>query len=208
TPAATGTAATAGPPAPGAELGRVQSPPVQRLVDVMLADSDNVVAEALARQVALARGRPASFAGAADAMALVLAELGLPTAESDLSDGSGLSRRNRLTPSLLTELLAGAAGGGRPAVAGLFGGLPVAGWSGTLLERFQAASGSGRAGVGVVRAKTGTLAGVDAMSGVVVTADGRLLAFALLADGVPVGHWDAQAGLDAIAARLAGCGCR
>jgi D-alanyl-D-alanine carboxypeptidase/D-alanyl-D-alanine-endopeptidase (penicillin-binding protein 4) len=60
----------------------------------------------------------------------------------------------------------------------------------------------------VVRAKTGTLSGVDAMAGVVVTADGRPLAFALLADRVPIGHWDAQAGLDAIAAALARCGCR
>jgi D-alanyl-D-alanine carboxypeptidase/D-alanyl-D-alanine-endopeptidase (penicillin-binding protein 4) len=42
---------------------------------------------------------------------------------------------------------------------------------------------------------------------VVVTADGRLLAFAVLADKVPVGKDRAEAGLDQIPAALAGCGC-
>jgi D-alanyl-D-alanine carboxypeptidase/D-alanyl-D-alanine-endopeptidase (penicillin-binding protein 4) len=86
-------------------------------------------------------------------------------------------------------------------------GLPVAGWSGTLADRFQAPAGTGRAGVGVVRAKTGTLSGVNAMSGVVTTAEGRPLVFALLADGVTVGAPAAEAKLDAIAAALARCRC-
>jgi D-alanyl-D-alanine carboxypeptidase/D-alanyl-D-alanine-endopeptidase (penicillin-binding protein 4) len=204
----TASASAAEPPAPGTELGRVESPPMLRLVEIMLAESDNIVAEALARQVALARDKPASYAGAAAAVDAVLAELGLPARESALADGSGLSRTNRLTASALTDILAYAAGGQRPELAGLLTGLPVAGWSGTLIDRFQAKSGSGKAGIGVVRAKTGTLSAVDAMAGVVVTADGRMLAFALLADGVTAGHWDAQATLDAIAARLAACGCR
>jgi D-alanyl-D-alanine carboxypeptidase/D-alanyl-D-alanine-endopeptidase (penicillin-binding protein 4) len=204
---ATGTA-VAQAPEPGAELGRVESPPLLRLVEFMLVESDNVVAEALARQVALARERPASYAGAAAAMEDVLTDLGLPARESDLVDGSGLSRRDRLTPSMLTDLLVLAAGGERPELGGILSGLPVAGWSGTLADRFRAPAGTGRAGVGIVRAKTGTLSGVHAMSGVVITAEGRALAFALLADGVTVGQPEAQAGLDAIAAALARCRCR
>ncbi|HEU4421309.1 MAG TPA: D-alanyl-D-alanine carboxypeptidase/D-alanyl-D-alanine-endopeptidase [Pilimelia sp.] len=200
--------ATPAPAAPGTELGRVASPPLLRLVEFMLASSDNVVAEALARQVAIAKDMPASYAGAAAAMKAVIADLGLPAAEVTLSDGSGLSRRNRLTPSLLTAVLAKAASGERPELYGVVSGLPVGGWSGTLVDRFKAASGTGKAGVGAVRAKTGTLSGVDAMSGVVTTSGGRVLAFALLADGVPIGHWDAQAALDAVAAALARCGCR
>jgi len=204
-PTASGAATT--PPAPGTELGRVWSPPMARLVEIMLSESDNIVAESLARQVALARGAPASFQGAAAAVDELLAEIGLPAGESALADGSGLSRTNRLSPSILTDLLAYAAANDRPQLGPVFSGLPVAGWSGTLTDRFQAKSGTGKAGMGVVRAKTGTLSGVDAMSGVVVTADGRTLAFALLADGVTAGHWEAQAALDAIAARLARCGC-
>jgi D-alanyl-D-alanine carboxypeptidase/D-alanyl-D-alanine-endopeptidase (penicillin-binding protein 4) len=174
----------------------------------MLIESDNVIAEALARQVALAKDQPASYAGAATAVEAVLGELGLPVAESALVDGSGLSRQNRLSPSFLTALLAQAATGKRPELYGVVSGLPVAGWSGTLAERFRAASGTGRPGLGAVRAKTGTLSGVDSMSGVITTTGGRVLAFALLADGVPIGHFDAQAALDAIAAALAKCGCR
>lgn len=217
-PAAAGatTGATAGPEAggseppevrPGGELGRVQSPPMIRLVEFMLEYSDNVVAEALARQVALAHGQPASFAGAAAAVDSAVAELGLDEAESALTDGSGLARSNRLTPSLLTDLLALAASDQRPELAGLFAGLPVAGWSGTLDDRYGD-SGRAAAGAGVVRAKTGTLTGVHALAGLVTTADGRLLAFAVLTDAAPGGPAAAQPALDRIAAALSGCGCR
>jgi D-alanyl-D-alanine carboxypeptidase/D-alanyl-D-alanine-endopeptidase (penicillin-binding protein 4) len=193
--------------APGVELGRVDSPPLVRIVDWMLQLSDNVLAEALARQVALAAGRPASFAGAAAAMETAVVELGLVAAESDLFDGSGLSRRNKVTPSMLTDLLTFAASGTKPELTVMFGGLPVAGWSGTLQDRFVTEPNN-RAGQGLVRAKTGTLSGVSALSGEVVTADGRLLVFAIMADGVPAGARDAsRAALDRIAAKLATCGC-
>ncbi|MFB6398563.1 D-alanyl-D-alanine carboxypeptidase/D-alanyl-D-alanine-endopeptidase [Polymorphospora lycopeni] len=210
--APTATAAGPGPEgamiAPGTELGQVQSPPMYRLVEFMLSDSENLIAEALARQVALARQQPASFAGGAAAVDAVLVELGLPEAESGLADGSGLSRTNRLTPSLLTDLIMLAAGGTRPELVGIFGGLPVAGWSGTLSHRFRSPAAGSAAGAGVVRAKTGTLSGVNAISGVVTTAEGRLLAFAILADQVPTDSSVAQPALDRIAGALASCGCR
>ena len=190
----------------GAELGRVESPPIQRLVDIMLTDSDNVVAEALARQVAVARGAPVSFSGAAIATTAVLAELGLPAGELLVTDGSGLSRRNRLTAGALSALLALAAGQNHPKLRGVFAGLPVAGWSGTLRERFGDPKAN-RAGYGIVRAKTGTLTGVTAMSGTVVTAGGRLLAFSVLADKV-ANRWEGQVTLDQLAVALARCGCQ
>ena len=191
-----------GGPVPGTELGRVLSPPATRLVEIMMADSDNVVAEALARQVALARGAPASYQGAAAALTGVLAALGVPVGDIVLADGSGLSRANRLTAAMLTDLLLAALAD--PVLAGMFAGLPVAGWSGTLAERFQTPQPDAGRGAGVVRAKTGTLSGVSALAGLVVTADGRLLVFALLANDAP---FQAQFGLDRIAATLAGCGC-
>ncbi|WP_232072767.1 D-alanyl-D-alanine carboxypeptidase/D-alanyl-D-alanine endopeptidase [Phytohabitans flavus] len=200
-------AAAGSAPAPGTELGKVESPPVLRLVEIMLVDSDNVVAESLARQVALAKDQPASFAGGAAATKAVLADLGLPAAEITLSDGSGLSRKNRLTPSVLTDVLRLAAGDQHPELAGLMAGLPVAAWSGTLRERYRSPAAKNVAGAGVVRAKTGTLTGINAISGVVTTADGRLLAFAVLADKVTAGADRAETGLDKITATLAGCGC-
>ncbi|MDG4794372.1 D-alanyl-D-alanine carboxypeptidase/D-alanyl-D-alanine-endopeptidase [Micromonospora sp. WMMD1082] len=208
-PAATeATGGPAGDTAPGAELGVVHSPPLIRLVDIMISESDNIVAEALARQVALARDQPASFAGAATAMAEVVSELALPVSGLSLADGSGLSRKNLISPALLTELLALAASPERPELAAIFGGLPVGGWSGTLRDRYGAAPGTA-AGAGVVRAKTGTLTRVHAIAGVVTTAEGRLLTFAVLTDEVPpAGMEPARAALDRIAAALATCGCR
>ncbi|MEU4478134.1 D-alanyl-D-alanine carboxypeptidase/D-alanyl-D-alanine-endopeptidase [Micromonospora sp. NPDC023966] len=204
-PAASGATAT-GTPAPGAELGKVQSLPMVRLVDIMISDSDNVIAEAMARQVALAKGKPGSFAGGAAATDQVLGELGLPADEISLADGSGLSRTNRISPSLLTDLITLAGNGSHPDLAAIFGGLPVGGWSGTLDERYQAAVT--KAGAGVVRAKTGTLSGVNAIAGLVTTTDGRLLTFAVLTDRTPDTLDETRQALDRITSALAGCGCR
>lgn len=189
-------------PSQGRELGRVESIPMGRMVEIMLAESDGVLSEMLARQVALAKNQPASYAGAAAAAAAVLADLGLPAAEAQLHDGSGFSRRNRLTPSLLTDLLRLAADPEHPELRGVFAGLAVAGWSGTLRDRYRSPQAGSRAGAGIVRAKTGTLRGVNSIAGVVVTADGRLLAFALMADAVQVGETAAKDALDRIAAAL------
>ena len=81
----------------------------------------------------------------------------------------------------------------------------MAGASGTLTDRFTGARD--KAGLGVVRAKTGTLTGASSLSGTVVDADGRLLGFVLEADAVS-STVAARAALDAAAAVLAGCGCR
>ncbi|WP_018721009.1 D-alanyl-D-alanine carboxypeptidase/D-alanyl-D-alanine endopeptidase [Salinispora fenicalii] len=202
---AAGAGATAG--APGTELGVVQSLPMVRLVDIMIVDSDNMVAEALARQVALAREQPASFSGAGESMEAVAGELGLPVDALTLTDGSGLSRANRISPALLTDLIRLAADGSRPELAALFGGLPIGAWSGTLAGRYTDVAA--QAGAGMVRAKTGTLTGVHAMAGLVTTADGRLLTFAVLTDRAPSGGLiQAQVTLDRITAALAACGCR
>jgi D-alanyl-D-alanine carboxypeptidase/D-alanyl-D-alanine-endopeptidase (penicillin-binding protein 4) len=205
-PAASGASAGAAP-APGTELGKVESLPLVRLVDIMISDSDNVIAEYLARQVALAKGKPASFVGGAAATDQVIGELGLPADEISLADGSGLSRTNRISPSLLTDLIILAGNGSHPELAAIFGGLPVGAWSGTLDDRYQASVT--KAGAGVVRAKTGTLTGVNAIAGLVTTADGRLLTFAVLTDRTPAGTLDeTREALDRISSALARCGCR
>jgi D-alanyl-D-alanine carboxypeptidase/D-alanyl-D-alanine-endopeptidase (penicillin-binding protein 4) len=187
-------------PAGARVLGEVLSPPVAGIVEQMLAGSDNVVAEALARQVAIAKAMPASFSGGAQATHSALAELGLPmTQGTGLVDGSGLSRDNRVTANHLVAVLTLAASPDRPQLRSVLSGLAVAGYSGTLDDR-------GRAGRGVVRAKTGTLTGVSALVGYVVDADGRLLAFAVIANGTP-GQFPGEAALDRLAERLSRCGC-
>jgi D-alanyl-D-alanine carboxypeptidase/D-alanyl-D-alanine-endopeptidase (penicillin-binding protein 4) len=203
---------TRGRAVPGAtELGAVDSPTVRQLVEQMLTHSDNDLAEALSRQVALAKGRPASFEGAATAVRSVLREL-LPTVGAGpgsvlLQDGSGLSRLDRVQPAAITRLLSAVAGARRAQLFPMLSGLPVAGFDGTLERRYR--KGPQVAAAGVVRAKTGTLNGVSALAGLVRTHDGRLLAFDITADAVPLPQMTAsQAALDRVAAALAACGCR
>jgi D-alanyl-D-alanine carboxypeptidase/D-alanyl-D-alanine-endopeptidase (penicillin-binding protein 4) len=80
----------------------------------------------------------------------------------------------------------------------------VAGGSGTLSDRYNDAASS--AGRGWVRAKTGTLDGVNTLAGVVQDADGKVLAFALMSNGSQIEQ--GRAALDVVAAALRGCGCR
>jgi D-alanyl-D-alanine carboxypeptidase/D-alanyl-D-alanine-endopeptidase (penicillin-binding protein 4) len=197
-------------PSAGRLLAAVQSPTVQQLVEAMLTHSDNDLAEALARQVAIAKGQPATFAGAAAALRSVLAAVLVHVGSSPgavlLSDASGLSRLDRVQPGALTRLLAAVAGADRDRLFPVLSGLPVAGFDGTLERRYR--KGPGLPAAGVVRAKTGTLNGVSALAGLVRTKDGRLLAFDLTANAVPLGSTLAsQTALDRLAAALAGCGC-
>jgi D-alanyl-D-alanine carboxypeptidase/D-alanyl-D-alanine-endopeptidase (penicillin-binding protein 4) len=182
-------------------LGEVLSPTIARLVEIMLVDSDNVVAEAMARQAALAKGLPGSFSGGAQATAAALTELGVPAGGVGLVDGSGLSDDNRVTANQLTAVLYRAASSKYPQLRAILSGLPVAGYSGTLSNRDQGA------GMGLVRAKTGTLNHVNALAGFVVDADGRLLAFAVLADAT-TNRGPAERALDRVASGVAACGCR
>ncbi|WP_399080364.1 D-alanyl-D-alanine carboxypeptidase/D-alanyl-D-alanine endopeptidase [Streptomyces zaehneri] len=182
-------------------LAAVSSPPLSVLVERMLTNSDNDIAEALARQTAVATGVRADFAGAGKAVQAQLRKLGLPLTGVRIKDGSGLDREDRLTANLLTALLVKAGDVGRPDLRPVLTGLPVAGFTGTLTSRYTEGA------AGVVRAKTGTLTGVNTLAGTVVDQDGRLLAFALLASGT-TDPAAAQVALDRAATALAGCGCR
>ncbi len=186
-------------------LATVRSAPVARLVEQALSQSDNLLAESLARHVALARGLPASFEGAAEAVTAAVADAGPDVSGVELYDGSGLSRLDRVTPRVLTDLVAGAADGSLEGASAVVSGLAVAGYDGTLADRGDADPATAP---GTVRAKTGTLLGVHGLAGTAVTADGRLLAYALVANGTTGGGLPEEAALDAVAAALASCGCR
>ncbi|MFD5083125.1 D-alanyl-D-alanine carboxypeptidase/D-alanyl-D-alanine-endopeptidase [Kitasatospora sp. NPDC058406] len=191
--------------ADAAVLGRVDSPTMARLVERMLTTSDNTLAEAIARQAALAARQPAGFEGAATAVTQELARLGVPMTGVVINDGSGLHTGNAIPPVVLVRLLALAGADQHPALRPVMTGLPIAGFTGTLGKRFGAGSGAADA-AGLVRAKTGSLSGVNTLAGTVVDAEGRLLSFAVMTrTGAPVDA--ARAAMDRIVARLAACGC-
>jgi D-alanyl-D-alanine carboxypeptidase/D-alanyl-D-alanine-endopeptidase (penicillin-binding protein 4) len=120
-------------------------------------------------------------------------------------DGSGLSRANRLSPRTLLSVIKTASDDENPGLHTVVADLPVAGFTGSLAYRFQTGDS---AGLGTVRAKTGTLTGVHGLSGTVTSRDGAVLGFVAIADRVaPRNTLPARTRVDEIAAALAGCAC-
>jgi D-alanyl-D-alanine carboxypeptidase/D-alanyl-D-alanine-endopeptidase (penicillin-binding protein 4) len=190
-----------------ATIAAVSSPPLAEIIEQMLTESNNVIAENLARQVAIATGHPASFAGAAAAETGVLRRLGV--GGISLVDGSGLSPQDRITPSTLVHLVRLTAAPGQPDLRPVITGLPVAGFSGTLAPGGSVFNDLGPPANGVVRAKTGNLLTVVSLAGIAYARNGQLLAFAFMADQLPKnGLTAAGDDMTRLATALAACGCR
>ena len=100
--------------------------------------------------------------GFGEALAEVLGEAGVEPGAVRLVDGSGLSRDDRLEPRAVTGLLARAVAGDDDRLAPLLTGLPVGGFDGTLAPRYR--TGAALPAAGRVRAKTGTLNAVSAVT--------------------------------------------
>jgi serine-type D-Ala-D-Ala carboxypeptidase/endopeptidase (penicillin-binding protein 4) len=185
------------------KLGAVNSATMLDLVEQMLKVSDNVIAELLGREVARRVQQPPSFTGAAAAITLELAKIGVASGVH-LVDASGLSELDRIVPRALGALLHAVVSDKYPALGNVVTAMPVAAWDGTLATRFEV--GRSKSGAGRVRAKTGTIANVVTLAGIVRDVSGRVLVFAFMARSVS----DIDAGeksLDAAAAALARCGC-
>ncbi|MGW6936632.1 D-alanyl-D-alanine carboxypeptidase/D-alanyl-D-alanine endopeptidase [Lentzea sp. NPDC054927] len=202
--------ATVGAAPPNAPvLGEIKSAPIEQLVDNMMQISDNVLTEAIAREIAIKTGNEPSFAGGVKAVRDVLTKNGFDLTTANFVDGSGLSATNKIPAKLLTDVLSAAA---KPTLDDprtaklrpLLTALPVAGGSGTLAGRY---GGNATAGKGWVRAKTGTLTGVNALAGMVVDVDGRVLVFAFMSASNRSAEAEVRPALDVMAAALRGCGC-
>lgn len=186
----------------GTELAAVDSLPVRVIAEQAMQHSNNSYSEVLGRQVARKMGKPASFTGATAAITEQLTALGVWQPGAHLDDASGLSRTNHFSAHMLAtanlHLLTDAR------LTGILDGLPVAGVTGTLGKRFtDDTSGPAR---GVARAKTGTLSLVSTLGGHTTTADGRLVVFAVMANGQTDG-WAAKVWEDQVAGVITGCGC-
>jgi D-alanyl-D-alanine carboxypeptidase/D-alanyl-D-alanine-endopeptidase (penicillin-binding protein 4) len=187
----------------GQEIASVQSPPlIERLRDLMN-ESDNVMAESTGREVAAKLSRPQSFDGAVQAVLSQLDKAKIDTSGAHLLDSSGLSVDDRLTAQTLDGVVNAAAGNDQPDLRPLLDLLPIAGGSGTLSNRYQDTD-AGRASLGYLRAKTGSLTGTNSLAGVVTDASGRVLTFAFLSNNAgPTG----RTAIDALSAALRSCGC-
>jgi D-alanyl-D-alanine carboxypeptidase/D-alanyl-D-alanine-endopeptidase (penicillin-binding protein 4) len=186
-------------------LAEVHSATVGQQVDLLLRASDNYLTEAMGRMSALASGRPGSNDGAIAAVLQELKDMGIPTDTLSAADVSGLALANRVSARQLAEVVRTITSGPDTRLRAALAGFPVAGLTGTLGDRYTDVSTAG--GAGLVRAKTGTLNTVIALSGYVVDADGRLLVFSFIGNGLSPGAAN-KAALDRAASVLAGCGCR
>ncbi|MDC4233514.1 D-alanyl-D-alanine carboxypeptidase/D-alanyl-D-alanine-endopeptidase [Actinomyces sp. B33] len=179
-----GIAATLGGPAEapeGAEqIASVESATIGQQIRWMLHHSDNTVADQYCRLAARAVGAPASYAGATGALRSTLDAAGIDTAGLALDDCSGLSSDDRLTARTLVQTIRASMSDMGTDADELVRALPWAGLQGTMGRRMVEGPAAGNA-----QAKTGSLASVSSLAGVVSTSTGRLLIFAVGNDAVP-----------------------
>jgi serine-type D-Ala-D-Ala carboxypeptidase/endopeptidase (penicillin-binding protein 4) len=175
-----------------------RSAPLSVLVAELGKESDNFYAEMLLKTLgAEASGKAASSRDGADVVTAWLREVGALDAGTVVVNGSGLFDANRTSPLALARALRAAYLD--PAIRPEFlAQLAVGGADGTLRSRFRAYRGR-RA----IRAKTGTLAKVDALSGYVLPPDARPpLAFSIIVVGI-ADHGQVRRRVDAVVAELA-----
>jgi D-alanyl-D-alanine carboxypeptidase/D-alanyl-D-alanine-endopeptidase (penicillin-binding protein 4) len=183
-------------------LTSIKSATVTDIVERMITTSNNTMAEFLAHHIGGATGEYTFDAGAKATTEELKSEQ-IDLTGVTILDGSGLSRSNRASAKSLVSALSYANKTDGAAWSNL-SGLPVAGISGTLIDRYEI----GEPGRGTVRAKTGTLSKVVSLSGTLVDASGDLLIFTFIANEVPSGTKQGAAALDEVVKVLAQCGCR
>jgi D-alanyl-D-alanine carboxypeptidase/D-alanyl-D-alanine-endopeptidase (penicillin-binding protein 4) len=185
------------------EVASVLSRPVSDIVKQTLKPSENLYAQLLLLQVGAraqatngASGRSTEAAGLAEMQAF-LREAGIAGSLTSLREGSGLSRAGLVTPGATAQLLAFM--NHHRCHDAFIDALPIAGVDGTLRHRFK-----GTVAAGNIRAKTGSLAGVSALSGYLTTAANERWAFSIMLNNYHAAEAAGSAALDQFALALAG----
>lgn len=178
------------------EVAALSSPPLGQIIGEMDRESINVVAELLFRAAAhAATSQPGSAeTGLANLRDFMSHKVGIAGSVVEVSDGSGLSLLDRVTPRSMVDLLSYAHHADWGPV--FHAALPVDGESGTLKRRARGTPARGN-----LHAKTGTTNTVAALGGYVTAKDGEVLAFSLVYNGAD--RWNAKAAMDQIGATMA-----
>ncbi len=192
----TGTTERRGVPEAAVPILEFAVHPVSEIVRRCLKYSNNSIAEGLLKALgARAGGEAGSWKNGPPALRAALAGAELPLEGVSIVDGSGLAYGNRVTPRQLVGALRWADRNFEVG-AEFVAGLPIAGRDGTLKKRAKAAAGA-------VRAKTGLLTRVTALSGYAQLADGSEVIFALLVNEFRSSDDRAMKAVDGFAAALA-----
>ncbi|PZF58926.1 D-alanyl-D-alanine carboxypeptidase/D-alanyl-D-alanine-endopeptidase [Curtobacterium sp. MCSS17_008] len=181
-------------------IASVSSQPVSTLIGQMIPNSDNTLAEMLARVSSKESGAGGSAASLTGVYQDALAGYGVDPAGIAIKDGSGESAANAVSPSFVAHLMVRVAAG-EEGLGVLSESLPVAGVSGTLASRFTGANAVAR---GRVHAKTGWIDSANTLGGWIDAADGTRLTFAFYAIGSS--RAAALPALDAVTAATYSCG--
>ncbi len=167
------------------------------IVRLFMKYSNNLMGEALVKAMGNhATGDPGSWENGLPVLKQELAGLGLDVGEFNVVDGSGLSYENRVAPRTLAQLLRIADRSFK------FGpefqaALPIAGADGTLQRRAVNATG-------FIRAKTGLLNQVSALSGYATTQEGEQLVFSIIVNGHRRGDGEIMYAIDRFATAMTG----
>lgn len=158
-------------------LARFRSPPLRTALEVVNQRSHNLYADMVLKTLGRVVTGDGSFAGGSAVLErFATTELGAPAGSVRVLDGSGLAADNRVTAGVLVELLVWAHGS--PHAQVFSASLPEAG-SRALNRRMARTAAAGN-----LRAKTGTIQGVSALSGIVTTGDGERIAFSIVGNGL------------------------
>lgn len=160
---------------PGTLIHSHLSPPLSRILPIVNKPSQNFYADMLLKAVGAHAHDLGSWSNGESVVKDLLTTVGVNPGSLNMADGSGLSRRNLIEPRQALALLVYMYG--RPDFEIFEGSLPVMGVDGTLRSRMKGTPAEGN-----VKAKTGTIGGVRALSGYLTANNGNRLAFSMIAN--------------------------
>jgi D-alanyl-D-alanine carboxypeptidase/D-alanyl-D-alanine-endopeptidase (penicillin-binding protein 4) len=183
-------------------FAEVESRPLRDWLYPILSPSQNWFAEMLLKQLGKRFGTAGSWdEGRRVERRFLIDSIGVDSTTFSLQDGSGLAANNFVTPLAFTRLLRWARN--HPGFAAINAGLPQSGKPGTLHDRF-----AGTPAANLVHAKTGSISGVNSLSGYVDQPDGRVLVFSVMANHHTLGGARMIAAIDSVIVELASAGPR
>ncbi len=160
------------------KIATIESPPLEKMIRFALLYSDNVLSQKLAMLAARKSGFPLTKEGLNQTIKSKVSELGVDTTGMRFIDGSGLSNRNKVSASTVSQLLLKVKID--PRLKPIYDHLPISGESVTLASRFIETAPQA---IGLVRAKTGSIRGTVSLAGFVTSGEKEYV-FVVLADGV------------------------
>lgn len=179
------------------ELAVFEGKSLAEIVRVFMKHSNNLMGEALVKAMGRdATGEPGTWENGLPVLREELAKLGIDPEKLQLVDGSGLSYQNQVSPRALVQVLRAADHSFRFGPE-FYSALPIAGGDGTLKRRTNGIAGE-------VRAKTGLLNKVSALSGFATTRSGDEVIFSILVNGYRYGDYEVRASIDRVIAALVG----